>query len=931
MGFPRVVSQSTCVAVGELLGRATELESIGAFVERSKSGPADLVIEGEAGIGKTTVWREALRLAENCGIRVLSCRGAETEAKLSFAGLADLLEPVPDEALDSLPGPQRRALDVALLRTDPEGAAPDPRAVATAFRSVLMWLGTSPTLVAIDDAHWLDRSSASAIEFAFRRRGDSKLALLASCRPSSAVLAAVLSDADRVDLGPLSLGAVHELVKGRLGRSLPRPLLMRIYESAHGNPFYVLEISREVLHVALEPGDPLPVPRTLSQLIQRRIARLPKSTRDALLIAAIVAQPDYNIVVDALGSGAWTALERAEHAGIVETAGDSLRFSHPLFAAAVQAAAPGPRRRQMHRVVAEVIDEPEARALHLALAAEGPDELVASALDHAAAAAKKRGALDAVVELAEHAVRLTPPESAEEAAERNLSLGIALRLTGDTDRAREVLSALAARTAGPLRARALVELAAVRFWTEGARAGVESCEQALEAARGDIALEAKALADLAVYGEMDLERALRHAQHALRLFEQQGDDADPLSHAEALAAAARSNLMLGRGLRRHDVDRAIELESKAEDRGEAVVGRTSTALGQWLKYTDDLDGAREQLEAARQAAVEEGDESALPNILVHLSQTELWGGNWQLAIRYAEESCDIAEQLGQTYGGPPAQRAHVDAHLGHVERARRTAIDGLEAASPGSLASVFHLRALGFLDLSLSDVVSAERHLTRAMRLMEEARLLEPAVLRIHADAVEALVGVGKLEEAQGVLAFWEKQVMVVGYPWSLATSARCRAILHAARGRSDDALGEVERAVAAHEWLGMPFELGRTLLARGQIERRAKQKGTAKESLEQALAIFERLPAPLWAEKAGNELARVGLRRSSGELTETERRVAELAASGLTNREVAAQLFLSPKTVEANLARAYRKLGIHSRAELGARLGRGGSRAAQT
>lgn len=362
MGFPRVVSQSTCVAVGELLGRATELESIGAFVEHSKSGPADLVIEGEAGIGKTTVWREALRLAENHGIRVLSCRGAETEAKLSFAGLADLLEPVPDEALDSLPGPQRRALDVALLRTDPEGTAPDPRAVATAFRSVLMWLGTSPTLVAIDDAHWLDRSSASAIEFAFRRRGDSKLALLASCRPSSAVLAAVLSDADRVDLGPLSLGAVHELVKGRLGRSLPRPLLMRIYESAHGNPFYVLEISREVLHVALEPGDPLPVPRTLSQLIQRRIARLPKSTRDALLIAAIVAQPDYNIVVDALGSGAWTALERAEQAGIVETAGDSLRFSHPLFAAAVQAAAPGPRRRQMHRVVAKVIDEPEARA-----------------------------------------------------------------------------------------------------------------------------------------------------------------------------------------------------------------------------------------------------------------------------------------------------------------------------------------------------------------------------------------------------------------------------------------------------------------------------------------------------------------------------------------------------------------------------------------
>jgi DNA-binding CsgD family transcriptional regulator len=181
------------------------------------------------------------------------------------------------------------------------------------------------------------------------------------------------------------------------------------------------------------------------------------------------------------------------------------------------------------------------------------------------------------------------------------------------------------------------------------------------------------------------------------------------------------------------------------------------------------------------------------------------------------------------------------------------------------------------------------------------------------------------------VLEQWEAQAQRVDIPWSLATSARCRALLEAGRGRLDDALAATDEALATHARLPMPFELARTLLVRGQIERRSKHKAAAKQSLERALAIFEELGAPLWAEKARGELARIGLRRSPDGLTEAERRVAELAASGLTNREVAAQLFMSPKTVEANLSRAYRKLGIHSRAELGARLASVGGSSPQT
>jgi DNA-binding CsgD family transcriptional regulator len=918
------------MAAGDLLGRIQERAAIEAFVERGSAAPETLVIEGEPGIGKTTLWREATRLAEARGMQVLACRPTETETKLSFSALADLLEPVPEDVFEDLPAPQRRAIEVALLEADPEGAPPEPRAVATAFRSVLTRLATSPVLIAIDDAQWLDRSSAGAIDFALRRRAETPLSLLVASRPPGATLN-VLADAARITLGPLSLGAVHELLKNRLGRTLPRPLLLRVHEAAEGNPFYTLEVGQEALQLGVRPGDPLPVPKDLSELLRRRVGRFPKPTRTALLVAALLGEPSTDLISAVLESDGVAALEPAERAGIVVTEGPSVRFSHPLFASAVHASASRLERRRLHEQIAETVDDREERGRHLALAATGPDASLAAALDEAAAAAKARGALDAAAELTEYAVRFTPAHAAGEAAERSLQLGIALRLAGDTERADAVLDQLAGSTTGSIRAQALYELAAVRYWTQGAPAGLECCERALEAARGDLALEAKVFADLAVYCDVDLERSHHYARAALQLFDQLGDAADPLAHSEALAIAAMCSLMLGLGLPLAELDRALEVESKATETSEAVGGRITTASGRWLKYVDDFDGARARLEHARRAATEGGDESALPNILVHLAQTELWSGNWELASRYAEEACEIAEQLGYAYGGPPALRALVDAHLGRVDRARTAVTAGLEAGASNPLTECFYARALGFLDLSLGDVEAASRHLTRALELMESVRIREPGVLRIHADVVEALIAAGELEAAGKVLVPWEEQARRIELAWSLATSARCRALLETARGRADDAVCAIDDALAVHERFPMPFELARTLLVKGRIERRAKRKAAAKESLEQALAIFERLPAPLWAEKARNELARVGLRRAPDDLTETERRVAELAASGLTNREVAAQLFLSPKTVEANLARAYRKLGIRSRAELGARLAGVGSDRPQT
>lgn len=919
------------MALGNLFGRETELTVIDTFLERAGTESPALVIEGEPGIGKTSLWREALARAERLGIRTLACRGAEAEAKLSFSALSDLLDRVSDESFAALPDPQRRALEVALLRVDPHRAPPDPRAAATAFRSLLGELAaTSPTLVAVDDTQWLDISSAKAIDFALRRVGGMRVSLLASRRPGLRTgrsnLANALSEATILELEPLSLAATHELLKDRLGRSLPRPLLVRVHETARGNPFFALEIAQVVIETETGPAEPLPVPQDRSELVLRRVRRLRATTREALLVVAVAAQPTEVLVTRMIGGDTGSALDEAEDAGLLEQRDGALFFTHPLYAAAVYSSATRQRRRRTHQQLAGIVDEPEERSRHLALAAEGPDETVASSLDRAASAAKARGAMDAASELAELAVRLTPDELGENAGERRLELGVLLRLTGDTERAQRVLEDLAERTSGSLRARSLFELAAVRYWTEGALAGVECSERALQASRGDIAFEAKAHADLAVYCDFDLERSYRHAQTALRLFDQT-DEPDPLEHSEALAIAARGSLMLGRGLPVADIDRAIELESQASEAGASVAGRIPAFSGQWLKYVDDFEGARARLEDARREAIEEGDESALPNILAHLAQTELWSGKWALAASYADESCAIAEQLGQTFGGPTAYRALVDAHLDRVERARSTALEGLEVVKRNPLAAPLYLRALGFLELSLGELGAAADYLTRALRHAEEVRILEPGVLRIHADAVEALVAVGDLDRAKDVLLPWERQARRIDLAWSLATSSRCRGLLESARGRTDRALESIEQALVHHERLPMPFELGRTLLVKGQIERRAKRKAAARSSLERALGVFEQLPAPLWAKRAHSELRRLGLRRGDRDaLTESEQRVAALAASGLRNREVAAQLYMSPKTVEANLARVYRKLGIHSRAELGAWLAREGT-----
>jgi DNA-binding CsgD family transcriptional regulator len=277
-------------------------------------------------------------------------------------------------------------------------------------------------------------------------------------------------------------------------------------------------------------------------------------------------------------------------------------------------------------------------------------------------------------------------------------------------------------------------------------------------------------------------------------------------------------------------------------------------------------------------------------------------------------------------------KALVDAHLGRVADARPATELGIALARDANseVHRVMNLSVAGFLEISVGNDAAALPYLRPLLDwTLKTGRALTNLPTPY---ALEALVGAGELDEAGELIARYRREARRLDSPWCLAIAARCRAQLAAAQGDLVSAIAAVEEALALHEEGDWPFERARALLVLGRTQRRLKQKSAAKRSLDEALAIFDRLPAPLWGERAREEIRRIGLRHvASTELTENERRVAELAASGLTNRQVAGRLFMSPKTVEANLARAYRKLGIHSRAELGARLGEAASGEVQT
>ena len=915
----------------ELLGRAAERDALEHVLERARSRPTGLILNGEAGIGKTMLWREGIALARDRGFRVLTCAPTPTETPLAYAGLGDLLDQLPLEILRRLPPPQRNALEVSLLLVEPSESAIDQHAVALAVLALIRAVvRTAPLLIAIDDVPWLDSSSTRVLGFALRRVHSGPVGLLLTRRSDEGPSEEFPFGLDRGDelaraiesrtLGPLSLGAIERLLSQRTNKRMPRPLLTQLYKAVNGNPFYALELARSELDRApIATGQPIRVPEHLSALVSDRLLALPAATQETLLITAALSEPTEDLVRAAGGE----SLNAAIKAGVVEVENGRIRFCHPLHASVLYTRAALPRRRELHQRLAKIVANPEERARHLALGSDGPDAGVAADLDAAARRAAARGAPDAAAELLEQAARLTPLDNLGDIRRRRVEAISRYFEAGDLERARslgeEMLGEL---EESPWRADILVLLADM---VEDQHTAVDLCAKAIEAAGDDecrlamgyLAL-ARAQSILGDFpGQVDAQhKALAHAERS----------GDPRLLVEALQGVGNVTVLGGGAIDEEIMQRAIEIDRQGVDL--TAFHRPSFWYGMQLNWIDEIERARPLLTSELERALGEGDLIGRLQILCPLIEIEVRIGNWDVADELASEGLEQALDTGHDYvvRSVAFQRLQLLVLRGEVEESRRGLADQMaQTERAGSRAQTLTLMSLsGFLELSLGNAREAWRWLEPALELQDEfGRDISVAMplCIIRPNAIETLVALDEIGKAEGLLAHFESHVERTRRPNGLVSSARSRALVAAAQGDLETAKSALERALAAHEFLSDPFERGRTMLVLGTVERRAKRKRDAREAFEEARKIFSELGARLWAGKVETELERIGGRRdSSSGLTPTELQVVELVAAGYSNKEVAAQLFVSVRTIEANLSKIFRELGVDSRTELATR-----------
>jgi DNA-binding CsgD family transcriptional regulator len=913
----------------QVFGRDAELEAVGAFLGALPGSSGAVVVAGAAGAGKTTVLGEGVRLAAGYGFTVLRTFPARGDFQLAFAGLADLLEPCLDAVIGELPPPQARALRVALLLAEAPAYPPEPRLIAAALRTALGVLARSaPVLVVIDDVQWLDLPTRAAVGFAVRRLEHEAVGLLCAQRtvgPGEELpleLGRARLRAEVLTLGGLSIGALHRMLRVRLGVSFSHPALRRIEAGSGGNAFIALEIGRALARRgnAVAGSAVLPVPGTLSGLVEERLGELPPAVMDSLrLVAVMPGAPAARYT----GAGAGGAeLDAAVVAGVLEPVAGRLRFSHPLLGSAVAGSIPPARLRELHAVAAGMAVRLEERARHRALAAAGPSAAVAAELDAAARAAAGRGAPATAAELFELAASLTPEQQRPDASRRLLDSARQLAFAGDRRAAVASLEALiVSAPAGPARADALSQLGWLRQDEPGAGAAAV-LGQALAEAGADPVRTAGIHLTLADYWseQGDQVRSRAEARQALADAERAGD---PALLAASLAAVVLSGFLCGGSVDERLLGRALELERAAG----GLLGRSyapSWVAGYCYLAQGRLEDAQARLRQVLGMCDTDGNELWRVGVLLRLSRVAVYRGDLREAAVLAAEGLECAEQVDRphTVGALLCAGGEAAVQLGQADTVRDLAGRAAQAAGEtGDQAYLESSQSLqGTLDLALGDYAAAAQRL-RPLAARWRAtgrRVITPT--SIGPKAVEALTGAGELEEAASLVAEMERDARS---PLAAAVTARCRGGLAAARGDLGAAVTELTQALRLQELISpMPLERGRALLMLGGIQRRLKQRGAARATLSEASRIFEQTGAPLWAARARAELARVsGRAPGPDELTVTEQRAAELVGRGLSNTEIAAELFVTVRAVESTLTKAYAKLGVRTRTELAARL----------
>jgi DNA-binding CsgD family transcriptional regulator/tetratricopeptide (TPR) repeat protein len=874
------------------------------------------MLTGGPGIGKTTLWEAGIGAARERELRALVARPSEAEARLSYAGLIDLLAGVADDELAALPSPQRHALEAAILRAEPTGSPPGPGAIAVGFLGVLRTLAArEPVLVAVDDVQWLDPASADALVYAARRLDDDATRFLVAKRLGETMAlerALEHRGLEVLEIRPLSLGAVRRLLSERLGLSLPRHVLRQVHESTLGNPLFALEVGRVLVgQERLDSHGGIPVPDRVEDLLGTRVAGLPPAVRRVLLAVTLSA----DLRASQLAAVAdRPAIDEAIDRGVVLVDGGRVRPSHPLLAAAARGRSRAAERRRLHLELAGVTSDEEVRARHLALAADGPDEELSATVAAAASSAASRGAVREAVELAEHGLRLTPLDSPER-VERLLSLAGYLVLAGSKEDGRRLTELLMPEVEllppGALRVRAYLAL------TQGI---VESndeiqryLEQALAESADDTSLRATVLAELAenmcLIGVERIREAERWAQQAVDTIGPATQPLHALSWAFALQGRDVSPLCEGRS------SSTIDLR---------VLFSPERAAGRRLTWRGEVEESRTVLERLLRIADERGEAYSYALFRLHLFQLELRIGDCLAAGRLLEEWAQSSDPLmwpmyercqalfAATRGLADEAEQWAEKTIAQAERTSAR-WDWLEAR-----------RAVGSADLLRNEHARATESLRAVWEHTQREGVAEPGVFPVAPDLVEALIELGELEEARAVSNRLRELAEQQDHPWGRVTARRCSSLIRLAEPSYDEeAAAALAGAAAAYEALGLRFDAARSLLSLGRAQRRNRKWGAARASLEQAAAAFDELGSPGWADAARSEVERVGGRRAAGtgELTTAERQVVELAVDGLSNKEIARSLVVAVPTVETHLSRAYAKLGVRSRAQLARRL----------
>ncbi len=908
-----------------VVGRDRALGATRAFLTAAREGPQALLVEGDAGIGKTTVWLAAVDAARADGRRVLDTIAEPVEARMSFVALADLIGDCYDEVRSELPGPQREALDQALLRGSVSAAgSPDRRTIGTALRSALIALAArGPIVIAVDDIQWLDGASAQALAFALRRLDGHPVGVLATHRVPPAdgdwlALRRAVGEQrfTRIALGPLTPAALRTIVQQRLGFTYPAPVLRRVVDVCAGNPMFALEIARGLgPDPAIAPGRPLPVPEQFHELLAARIADLSAAGRQALLVAASLSHPAAELIEQAASPA---GLESAATAGLLRVRDGRVTFAHPLYAAATQAQATTARLRALHARLARLVKDPEERARHLALATVSPDPAVAATIEEAAVLARTRGAWSSAAELLEQARRLTPTSERAHADALTVRAAEHHIYAGDRPRARALLhEALSRGARGSLRADALRLLADASYHEHSFAEAERLLEQALAVVEDpslEVSIELTIAYVLCNHLE-DFPGALAHAERGLQTAIGLGDDG---LRGDALAVLAMVRFLTGHGPDWEAVRTALALEDPS--RVVTIERRPSWIAALLEAFTGRLGEARAELTALRTVTERSGDETGVAQILYWLAWVEGCSGELDRAVSLAGQSLVLAGLAGSEQ-----TRAWAWAHLAHVHALRGDAVATRSAAAAATeicttvghrLPMIWVAAALGQLELSLGDPAAAWAAVSALLEPVERDGIGEPFLVFLPA-ALEALIGLGELDRAERLLLDFEQRAVALDRVWARALAGRCRGLLLAQRGDLTGARAALADAIDQHARQPMPFELGRTLLVQAQVLRRARARRQARESLEQSLTLLDEIGAARWAGHARAELARIAAVRRSQELTATEQRVTRLAADGLSNKAIAAALFVSVHTVEVHLSHAYAKLGIGSRRQL--------------